>query len=653
MRPHHGLWISALCFFLLTVSRSSPAQTTVPPLVPTTIDDFFQPGTQPLGLTDPVFAATGCGFCHAGYDPNHAILDTWRPSIMAQAGRDPLFYACLAIAEQDAAFVGDLCLRCHSPIGWLGGRSQPTDGSALDGFQGDLDGVTCHVCHRMVDPFPGPGNPAEDPGILAALTNPPTSVHSGQYVIDPLDRRRGPFVLPANFPFHEWRTSPFHREALLCGTCHDVSNPAFTRVGDDYVVNSLNTPHPTHDKYDEFPIERTYSEWSMSAFAVAPIDMGGRFGGNITAVSTCQDCHMPDVTARGCGLSGPTRPDMPRHEFSGTHTWILDSILNLDITLDLYDIPSFLSQAMVDEAKAANISMLERASDLELTRVGTDLRVRITNQTGHKLPTGYPEGRRIWVNVRFYDFSGALVQEHGAYDWAEAELDTSNTKVYETKLGLDAAMAATTGLPAGESFHFALNNKIYKDNRIPPRGFTNAGFASVQASPVAYGYVDGQYWDDTLFPIPAQAFDVDVSVYYQTASKEYVTFLRDQNITNNAGEVLYDQWFATGKGPPVRIDFEQLSLPPVDFIRSDCDGTGQLTIADVVRVLELLFTDPLQTPTCPDACDSNDDGRLDVADAIAPLSALFFGTNLPSAPYPGCGPDPNADGLGCLTTTCP
>ena len=35
-------------------------------------------------------------------------------------------------------------------------------------------------------------------------------------------------------------------------------------------------------------------------------------------------------------------------------------------------------------------------------------------------------------------------------------------------------MAAATGLPEGVNLHLALANKKYKDNRIPPRGFTNA-----------------------------------------------------------------------------------------------------------------------------------------------------------------------------------
>ena len=45
----------------------------------------------------------------------------------------------------------DLCLRCHFPQGWLEGRSDPVNGSALTGA--DFDGVQCDFCHRQWDPF--------------------------------------------------------------------------------------------------------------------------------------------------------------------------------------------------------------------------------------------------------------------------------------------------------------------------------------------------------------------------------------------------------------------------------------------------------------------------------------------------------------------
>ncbi len=52
--------------------------------------------------------------------------------MMADVARDPLFLANLAIASQDAANSGDLCLRCHLPRGWMAGRSVPTDGSCTE-----------------------------------------------------------------------------------------------------------------------------------------------------------------------------------------------------------------------------------------------------------------------------------------------------------------------------------------------------------------------------------------------------------------------------------------------------------------------------------------------------------------------------------------
>ena len=31
------------------------------------------------------------------------------------------------------------------------------------------------------------------------------------------------------------------------------------------------------------------------------------------------------------------------------------------------------------------------------------VRTKVTNLTGHKLPTGYPEGRRMWLQVQVQD----------------------------------------------------------------------------------------------------------------------------------------------------------------------------------------------------------------------------------------------------------
>ena len=76
--------------------------------------------------------------------------------------------------------------------------------------------------------------------------------------------------------------------------------------------------------------------------------------------------------------------------------------------------------------------MLERASTLELTQEGNYVNVRLINETGHKLPTGYPEGRRMWINVQARDGIGTLIWESGAYNPATGQLmPDPQARIYE------------------------------------------------------------------------------------------------------------------------------------------------------------------------------------------------------------------------------
>ena len=197
--------------------------------------------------------------------------------------------------------------------------------------------------------------------------------------------------------------------------------------------------------------------------------------------------------------------------------------------------------------------MLWAASDMEVWERGSNLVVRIVNKTGHKLPTGYIEGRRAWINVAFQDAGGQTIAEHGAYDTGTADLVTSDTKVYESHHGLSAAVAALSGLPIGPGFHFALNNVIEDDNRIPPRGFKNSEFLAVQAQPAGATYLDEQYWDETEYAIPVGATRAVVLFNHQTTSKEYITFLRDHT-DDLTGQVAYDLWVQEGKSAPIGMD---------------------------------------------------------------------------------------------------
>ncbi|WP_420631368.1 hypothetical protein [Candidatus Leptofilum sp.] len=544
----------------------------------TTLLDFFQPGTQPNHITDTIDSPQQCLGCHSGYSgqidqpAEYEPWMGWQGSMMAQAGRDPLFYAALDIANADVAFGGDFCLRCHMPRGWLDGRSTPTDGSAMT--LEDQEGIQCEVCHRLVDPTYSAENPDRDLTVLSAITSPVEFTGNASFVLDTADYRRGPFdvVTDVGFDPHnpaagaqDTLVSPYHQDSALCGTCHDISNPALTwdEPSQSYILNDVNQPFT--DTTAMFPVERTYSEWLLSDFNTPQGVVLPQFGGNKSSVSTCQDCHMRDVTGVGGAFFGnasssPIRNDLPLHDLTGANNWVPTIIPQHPVFSATFNSnPERLAalNAGVDRAT----TMLQNAAELDISLTGTQLVVTVTNNSGHKLPTGYPEGRRMWLQVEAYDADGLLIFSSGAYDAATGTLtEDAQIQLYEVKHGISADLAVQVGLPAGESFHFVLNNEILHDNRIPPRGYDFDAFEAAGAAPYTNStadpsrYADGQYWDTTTYTLPAEPEAVIVRLLHQVASREYIEFLRDESPffgdPNSNGQILYDLWESNGRSQP-------------------------------------------------------------------------------------------------------
>ena len=85
-----------------------------------------------------------------------------------------------------------------------------------------------------------------------------------------------------------------------------------------------------------------------------------------------------------------------------------------------------------------------------------------------------------------------------------------------------------------------------------------------------------------------------------------------------------------------------------DFIRGDINADGTCDLSDVINLLVCLFLGS-GSCLCDDASDINDDGNVDISDVIYKLGYLFLSGSPPPPPYPGCGPDPTLDGIGCLS----
>ena len=88
------------------------------------------------------------------------------------------------------------------------------------------------------------------------------------------------------------------------------------------------------------------------------------------------------------------------------------------------------------------------------------------------------------------------------------------------------------------------------------------------------------------------------------------------------------------------------STGPV-FRRGDADGNGRVQLADAVATLNALFVGGVALP-CEDAADTSDNGEVNIVDAVMILDILFVGNAV--VPAPGidqCGADPTKDALGC------
>ncbi|HET6202957.1 MAG TPA: hypothetical protein VFI25_09175 [Planctomycetota bacterium] len=627
---------SALVAILLAPLSVAALQLTVPP-------EVQQPGTQPLQV-NLLPAPSQCDNCHGGYDPAVEPGRNWRGSMMAHATRDPLFWAAVAIAEQDFAGAGDLCIRCHSPRGWLEGRSTPTDGSALE--PGDADGIECGICHKLVNPDDSEHLGTQSPPFVANDGGSPATGYygSGMVVLWPGNDRLGPYADATAAP-HAFLQSQFHRSPDLCGTCHDVSNPV---VGDLAPNNGAQTPlapgtfsgvpgGPVTAKaaFNNFPyrygiLERTYSEFRASALSTTlvsdyltlPADLragalaaarqsallagtGGNYADGTPRTFSCQTCHMAPAVGAGCGVgSAPVRTDLPVHDLTGGNDWAPDAIAYLDAQggLTVGGGLDSLQLAALAEGKIRARAQLELAATL--TVAGNT--VRIVNHTGHKLISGYPEGRRMWLDVRWRDAAGALVREDGAYGPIAADvggtptqvqtildLDGANTKIYEARFGIGQAWATqllNLGVPpalplafdrqtgaveitlgqlasqapgsAHESFHFVLNDVVLKDNRIPPFGMSRDESVARNVVPVPanqYGAPGPggayDYWDEVPLSPPPGAATASIELLYQPTSWEYVQFLalaNDGSVTFLASEgaSLLDAWLHTGMAAP-------------------------------------------------------------------------------------------------------
>jgi len=85
------------------------------------------------------------------------------------------------------------------------------------------------------------------------------------------------------------------------------------------------------------------------------------------------------------------------------------------------------------------------------------------------------------------------------------------------------------------------------------------------------------------------------------------------------------------------------------FRRGDTNQDGRVDIADAIGGLCCLFTSEqgCNRCDCRDVLDGNDDGKLDIGDPIYLLNYLFASGPILKPPFVSCGQDPTVDPLDC------
>lgn len=437
--------------------------------------------------TSPRFATSDvCAQCHLAGDGD-AVRDAkgrdvspvgrWRASAMALAARDPYWLAVYAeelrFRPNLAPTVDDTCTRCHAPEasvelaidGTTPTFASITGADASPAAHLGREGVACTLCHQIA---------ADGLGEFASFT--------GGFVVGDQRRIYGPYTDPTTDPMrtlvsYEPTFGAHVGEASLCGTCHTV----VTRPRD-----AKGNVGP------EFPEQTPYLEWLASAFSTE--------GTPGPKAASCQDCHMAAADDDGAELSvviartpPGLRPRKPfwRHGFAGANaqlsrfgasdpTWF-----GVKLTKDDHEGQARADEAMVRRAATVAIDDVKRTGD------GVEIAVRVENQSGHKLPTGYPS-RRVFLHVKVEDgartvFESGRTDDYGRLVAGDRVVEPTTFAPHVDVVDREDTIQIYESVPVdvnGKIAHRPFDDHHYvKDNRLLPAGFDRRNRWSAYTAP--------------------------------------------------------------------------------------------------------------------------------------------------------------------------
>jgi hypothetical protein len=577
----------------------------IPCMVPEQLDHAVSAG-QSRGGPPEFITADQCVGCHdasgtlSGAPPNMMVdpkgpspanlspYGEWRYSMMGLAGRDPIFFAQLdtestlhkrlAGKKNGAAFIQDLCLRCHGVMGQrqfhldrgnapqtLFTRDELKDSKSKYGALA-RDGVSCAVCHHMTDDQLG--EPSTYTGLFKV--GPATELY-GPYPSDPdpSGAKSGDSVIP--LPMHNaLGITPLQgsqiEQANLCASCHTIVLPVYDAKGNPVIENGQ--PKTEYE-------QTTFFEWLNSGFITIP----------------CQQCHMPDsyqgnqLQFKIANIEDNTFPAVPRgapstrlpdadlqleprtsygrHQLLGINVFALEmfdqfrtdlGLFKLDPNLPLDLAPKISGQRT---AVAGSVQQAQTATAeievLSATKANGQLQadVEVQNLAGHNFPSGV-SFRRAFLNFQVLDAGGTVLWASGNTNSDGVIVDGSgnplateffspNQQNFQPHFWTDNPISSDQQVeiyeeladdPQGQltTSFLSLDHKV-KDNRIQPKGRSFNGPNAGITAPVGTGddpsYQRGCGCSVVRYQVPltgsvAGAASVLATLYYQSIPPYYL-----------------------------------------------------------------------------------------------------------------------------------
>ncbi|MEW6131383.1 MAG: cytochrome P460 family protein [Acidobacteriota bacterium] len=559
----------------------------------------------------------------------------WRWSPMGLAGRDPIFYAQLESEieilknefknpEPIIQATVNTCLSCH---GGMGKRQfdidhkNPFADFKLDyvfltnpdnpNFKyGSLarDGISCTMCHHIKEDE----YPPTQPPIAYFLENSTT----GQFQMSKPDELQGPFKddTISTYPMENSlgikpKFSDYTKSSRLCGSCHLINLPNVDdplKPGEKPTVLDTSEKNPLFKPFMHSIEQATYMEWLNSQFQT-------EFNANQQTAQSCQDCHMPggyQNPAKKINLKQIQQPiaiieddsypaaeylapldklrvrvrkeGYVRHELLGLNAYLIEMFNQFnDIlgvrkndymsgsTTDLQDTLDNIARQAQEKTATIEIPSLKIVNE-KLTA-----EVKVTNLTGHRLPSGVgfrrafiefqvinnADGREqvIWASGRTNNV-GVIVDGNG--DVLPSEFFTEYQEGKKTLQHYQPHYETITSQSQVQIFEelvqdskgkfttsFIHRDHELKDNRLLPKGWTKNGpsadipFAYIEATyPKGNAAQDPQYLSgsgtDTVtyevsLPknIDAANITVQATLYYQAIPPSYLN-MRFKTVPN-------------------------------------------------------------------------------------------------------------------------